>query len=90
MENEAKTEQMVADRTDFFIRELASMDDKNERRYAAIARRLTELEDRAHRKLNDDPMDIMGPVVMVMVLLTVAPIIIDLVKQWRLSPSSQS
>lgn len=54
----------------------------------AQSRRITALEEGARGHYDDDPMKSLGPIFYVMVLLTVAPLVIDLVKQWRLSPSS--
>ena len=50
-----------------------------------LSRRITGLEDGARGAYSDDPMKAMTPIIWVMVLLTVAPLVIDLVKQWRLS-----
>jgi tRNA G10 N-methylase Trm11 len=54
-----------------------------------LSRRITALEEAARGRYADDPMAGMGSVVLVMVVLTLAPIVLDLVKQWRLSQSSQ-
>jgi len=54
----------------------------------SLSRRITALEEGARGVYNDDPLKSMAPMIWVMVLLTVAPLVIDLVKSWRSSPSS--
>lgn len=55
----------------------------------ALSRRLTALEEAGRGHFNDDPMKAMGPVIWVMVFLTVAPLVLDLVRAWRSSQLSQ-
>ena len=52
-----------------------------------LSRRITVLEDAARGHYEDDPLKHMQPMIWIMVLLTVAPLVVDLVKQWRSSPS---
>lgn len=53
-------------------------------------RRITKLEDNNRSGFSDDPMaQIFSPALMwAMVLLTIAPIVIELVKQWKSQSSS--
>jgi hypothetical protein len=53
-----------------------------------LSRRITALEEGARGHFDDNPMKDLAPLMWIMVLLTVAPLVVDLVKQWRLSPSS--
>ena len=55
----------------------------------AVSRRVTALEEGARGSYDDNPLSGMMPMVWIMVVLTVAPLVIDLVKQWRLSSSLQ-
>jgi hypothetical protein len=54
----------------------------------ALSRRVTALEDGSRGHYEDDPLKSMMPLVWIMVLLTVAPLVIDLVNSWRSSQSS--
>jgi hypothetical protein len=54
----------------------------------ALSRRVTALEETGRGHFNDDPMKQMAPVIWVMVFLTVAPLVLDLVKAWRSSQLS--
>ena len=49
----------------------------------ALSRRLTALEESGRGHMNDDPFAGMMPLVWVMLALTVAPLVIDLIKQLR-------
>jgi len=51
----------------------------------ALSRRVTALEEGTRGHVNDDPLKDMMPLVWIMVALTLAPMVIDLVKQWRSS-----
>lgn len=71
---------------DFFISELAHMEQENVRRYMALSTRLASLE-RKGKTSSDDPMNMLGSVILVMVVLQVLPVVIDLlVRKW--APSS--
>lgn len=52
-----------------------------------LSRRITALEEGTRGHYVDDPLSGMMPLLWITVALTFAPIIIDLVKQWRSSPS---
>jgi hypothetical protein len=53
----------------------------------ALSRRITALEEGTRGHYSDDPMSVMGPMIWVMVGLTVLPLIMDMVTQWRSSRS---
>jgi hypothetical protein len=54
----------------------------------ALSRRVTALEEGGRGHHTDGIMESMGPLIWIMVLLTVAPLVIDLVQTWRSSQSS--
>jgi hypothetical protein len=51
------------------------------------SRRITALEEGARGHYVDDPLKDLAPLIWILAALTIAPVVIDLVKQWRLSPS---
>lgn len=84
MDIEVKTREMQLDEMADFHARLSKL----ETRDTEQSRRITALEDAGRGHYNDDPMSQLGPIIWVMAALTLAPIILDLVKQWRLSQSS--
>src|ERR1700689_3187210 len=54
-----------------------------------LSRRITSLEDGARGHFQDDPLSGVMPLLWITAALTLAPLLFDLVKQWRLSSSSQ-
>jgi hypothetical protein len=83
MDSEAKTREMQLDEMADFHARLSHV----ETNQVVLSRRITAMEDGKRGSYDDDPMKAMGPVIWIMVLLTVAPIVLDLVKQWRSSQS---
>ena len=98
MSNESKVHsELESSRTrdfgnvEFFIKELAQVTSENDRRYASISKRLTELES----KRRDAGEELFSPNMMTaMMVLMFAPVIIDvisaLVVKWKSSSSLPS
>lgn len=65
---------------------------KLETERVAMSRRITSLENGHQGRYSDDPMgSLFSPSLMwAVAILTLAPLIIDVVKQWKSSPSLQS
>lgn len=53
-----------------------------------LSRRVTALEEGGRGHHEDGIMESMGPLIWIMILLTVAPLVLDLVKEWRSSQLS--
>ena len=54
----------------------------------ALSRRVTAIEESNRGHYVDDPMAGMSTMIWVMVLLTVAPIVLEMVREWQSSRSS--
>jgi hypothetical protein len=57
--------------------------------HITTSRRITALEEGARGHFQDDPLSGMMPLLWITAALTLAPLLFDLVKQWRLSSSLQ-
>ena len=82
-------EELLEQRTQFFLNELAAVDDASKRRYAQLAERVRELESKRTR--SDEEL-LSSSMMYFMLAITFAPLIFELVskvaEKWR-SPNSQ-
>jgi hypothetical protein len=81
--SEPKTREMQLDEMADFHARLSRCETMD----VALSRRITSLEDAGRGHYDDDPMKSMMPLVWIMVLLTVAPLVVELVGKWKLSES---
>jgi hypothetical protein len=81
--------EIVSDRTEFFINELAAIDARQDVRYNSLARRMAALEARKHGAGDIDFDKLLGTMFLVVGVLQLIPLVFELVQQWRSSSSSQ-
>jgi hypothetical protein len=80
---ERKTREMQLDEMADFHARLSGCESNDIR----LSRRITDLENAARGHHNDDPLGGMGSLLWIMAALTLLPVVLDMVKTWRSSPS---
>lgn len=80
-ELEQKTREMQLDEMADFHARLSRCETTD----TGLSRRITALEENGRGRYDDDPMKSLQPIIWIMVILTVAPLVVDLVKTWRSS-----
>jgi hypothetical protein len=74
---------------DFFIKELAHMEQDSVKMYTSLSRRIAALEQKG--KSSDDPEKMIIQVIGVMLLLQMLPVVVDIIRSiWTPSESSSS
>jgi hypothetical protein len=71
---------------EFWMDELMKIEDVNQRRYDSVVMRLEKLEQK--RKSHDDPEAMLGSLFMFLMLVQVAPLVVELIRQWLTKRSS--
>lgn len=83
-------EQVKEGTVEFFIQELATMNHQQDRINRATWERIKAIEERTKPKFEDDPTKLMGSALIFLVLLQLAPFVLEMVRDaWKSSSSSQ-
>lgn len=82
--------EIVSDRTEFFIGELAIISRESDQRYASLSRRMAALEGKKHGAMDVDFDKLLGTMFLVVGVLQLIPLVFDLVSKWKSSSSSPS
>jgi hypothetical protein len=73
---------------EFFIGELETISREQDNRYNSLTKRIAALE--AKKGSSEfDVQELLGTLFLVMAVLQIVPLVLDLVKQWKSSSSSQ-